>query len=244
MVEMVEMLLNGKYPLILPKFRADRPQWHTESGWERARLDKMHEKLKQGDVLFYVGAEEGEMPALAQSWGAQVVLWEPNPKVWPNIRSIWDANHLPLPLGTFAGFAGNVTDEHPVHLESIFSQPDIDGWPACAYGEVISNHGFRELYQEADAVPQIRIDDYVARTGVVPDAITFDCEGSDWQVMRGAENTVRDHHPLIFASIHPEFMFHQFGEYSRDFRNWIKDFGYDEQILEYEHELHVYYEPV
>jgi hypothetical protein len=83
----------------------------------------------------------------------------------------------------------------------------------------------------------------VASTGLPPTIITFDCEGSDWQVMRGAEKTLRTHKPAIFASIHPEFMFHQFGEYSRDFRNWLIAFGYDETILDYQHELHAMYLP-
>jgi hypothetical protein len=84
---------------------------------------------------------------------------------------------------------------------------------------------------------------WLASVDLPPTIITFDCEGSDWQVMRGAEQAVREHMPAIFASIHPEYMFHQFGEYSRDFRNWLIAFGYDETILNYEHELHTMYLP-
>lgn len=260
--EMVRATLNGQWVIVLPKHRAERPEWFTTAGWEKARLQALHDEVKrqshsylmlrggphQADstraVVYYIGSEEAEMTALCQQWGAEVVMFEPNPLVWPNARSIWEANEMHPPLGIFVGFASNITDENPPHrafgAEGVVKPRE---WPSSAYGEVIGNHGFKELYQEADAFPQIKIDDYVGRTGIVPTIITFDCEGSDWQVMRGAEQTLRDHKPVIFASIHPEFMFHQYGEYSRDFRNWMIGLGYEETILDYQHELHTLYTP-
>ena len=38
-------------------------------------------------------------------------------------------------------------------------------------------------------------------------------------------------------------MFHQFGQYSRNFRDWIIDFGYEETLLAFDHELHCQYTP-
>jgi FkbM family methyltransferase len=249
MAEMVKAKLNGQFEITLPKHRADRPDWYTEEGWEKARLDRLHGEIKWQlskkiqPVVYYVGAEEGEMPALCQMWGAKVVMFEPNPLVFPNIKAIWDANKLDAPEGIYVGFASASTEENPAHLNPAITGKEIDGWPECAYGDVIGNHGFKELYQESDAFPQVKIDDYVARTGLVPTIISFDVEGSEWQVMRGATDTLKDYKPTIFASISPEFMFHQFGEYSRDLRNWIIDKGYKETILDYQHELHTLYTP-
>ena len=45
MTEMVSAKLNGKFDIILPKHRADRPEWYTEKGWERNRLDSMYENI-------------------------------------------------------------------------------------------------------------------------------------------------------------------------------------------------------
>lgn len=246
--DMVQAKLNGKYEIILPKHRADRPDWYTDEGWERARLDAMHDEITRQvqagitPVVYYVGAEEGEMPALCQMWGAQVVMFEPNPLVLPNIRAIWEANELEQPLGFFVGFASNITDLNPPQQNPLavgFSE----GWCEAAYGELIGNHGFKELYQEADAFPQIKLDD-VAEMYPKPTIISFDCEGSEWQVMKGAEEILARDKPVIFASISPEFMFHQFNQYSRDFRNWLIDFGYKETYLDYQHELHTVYEPL
>lgn len=248
MAEMVKAKLNGQYDIILPKHRADRPEWYTAEGWERMRLLNLHRQinaqLARGvkPVVYYVGAEEGEMPALCQMWGAQVVMFEPNPLVWPNIKAIWKANDLETPPAMFVGFASNVTDPNPPQLNPL-AEGLVNTWPACADGEVIGNHGFKELYLEFDAFPQIRMDDLPAEIPP-PTIISFDCEGSEWQVMKGAEQTIVEHKPVIFASISPEFMFHQFGQYSRDFRNWLIGFGYKETILDFQHELHCMYVPV
>jgi FkbM family methyltransferase len=238
---MVPVKINGKWDILLPKHRAERPEWYTDAGWERARLDAMSERIGPGDVVYYVGAEEGEMAALCQMWGALVYLFEPNPKVWPNTKAIWEANGLKDPV-TFAGFASDVTRfiDHPDPR-----QVEVPAWgfPACAFEEVIGAHGFKELYLEADNYPQVKLDDVCREWAYKPPTvISFDVEGSEWQVLRGAQALLENHHPTLFASIHPEFMFHQWGEYSSDFRGWIKGFGYHETILDYQHELHCLYE--
>lgn len=234
MAEMIKAVLNGQFSIILPKHRADRPEWYTDHGWEKKRLQSMHQYLREGDTLFYVGSEEGEMPALCQMWGAKVVMFEPNLKVWPNSKAIWEANKLDLPLACFVGFASNHTDNkgEPVYLNK---------FPPYADGEVIGDHGFKELFDEGEFMPQIKIDDLVEETGIIPTAITTDCEGSDWEVLKGAEQTLRKYHPKLWISWHPEFMFRMFDAYTRDARNWVIDLGYEEELLAYDHEVHMFY---
>ena len=245
--ELVKVILNGEYEIIIPKHRADRPAWYTKDGWEKPRLAALKAEIKRQvnagtqPVIYYVGAEEGEMPALCQMWGAQVVMFEPNPLVLPNIKAIWVANKLEEPLGLFVGFASNVTDLCPPR-PNLLAVGFTKHWPEAASGPIIGNHGFKELYQEADAFPQIKLDDMLQHVPP-PTIITFDCEGSEWQVMKGAEQLLRDWRPAVFASISPEFMFHQFKQYSRDFRDWLISFGYNETLLEYAHELHTRYLP-
>ena len=235
MTEMVRCVLNGKYPLIIPDHRAARPDWQPEHGcWEGPRTEAMHDRIGPGDVVFYIGAEEGEFPALCSAWGAEVYLFEPNPKVWSNIRAIWEANGLDMPI-CFDGFASNVTATlgHTVARE----------WPPSAFEEIIAAHGFKELHCEAENYPQIRLDDVYEQFGQAPTVISFDVEGSEFQVLRGAERVVEECKPTIFASIHPEMMMMHWGEWSRDLRNWIISRGYRETILDYAHELHCVYEP-
>lgn len=232
---MVDCLVNGQFPIKLPAHRAARPEWHTAQGWERERLDALHDGIGPGDVVYYCGAELGEFPALCAIWGAELVLFEPNPKAWPSIRRIWEANAItPLPVA-FPGFASNVT--------ALRGCGPVTGWPRSAYEDIKEAHGFKELHLEAEHYPQVRLDDMWQTLGYPPPTvISFDVEGSEWQLLRGAEATLRQHRPTLFASIHPEFMALHWGEYSRDLRNWIISLGYRESILAYEHELHCLYE--
>lgn len=234
MVDMVPVKVNGTYDVVLPRHRADRPEWFTPAGWERARLDALVDSIRLGhSTVYYVGAEEGDMAAVCALAGASMVLFEPNPKAWPNIRAIWEANGLDVPL-TFPGFASNTSELLDARVAA--------EWPACATDEIVGDHGFKELYQEAAHYPQVTID-WVTLRHPPPHVITFDVEGSEWQVLRGAEWTLRKYRPILFASIHPEFMFHQWGQYSRDLRDWIIEIGYTETILDYQHELHCMYLP-
>jgi len=246
-IKLVNAKLNKRWDLILPEHRAARPEWHSLDGWEGPRLLSMSKNIGKGDVVYYVGAELGEMSALCAKWGAEVVNFEPNRTAWPSIYQTFKANGF-TPLANYAGFCSNIHQPSPPNADGTFYrgkgyeiQPD--GYPEYAHGDIIEAHGFSELYLESDGLPQFKIDTLVEQGLKPPTVITFDCEGSDWEVLKGAEQTIRDHHPKIWASIHPEFMFHQFGEYSRDFRNWIIDHGYTEHMLDYQHELHCYYEP-
>ena len=235
---MVKVCLNGTDDIIIPEHRAAREEWYTEKGWEKKRLAAMREHImsRNNQVVYYVGAEEGEMPALCQMWGAKVVMFEPNPKVWPNIKAIWSANGLAAPLRMFVGFASNVSDQ-PYNGTSV--------WPKCADGAVIGDHGFMNL-SEIDTARsgQWKIDDVVAEGVDPPTILTMDVEGSEWEVLRGAEQTLRNNKPTIFLSLHPEFMYEMYGEYAFDCRRWIKELGYKETLLDYEHEVHLMYEGV
>jgi FkbM family methyltransferase len=236
MIEMIKAMINGEFEIIIPKHRADRPEWYQESGWEKARLKSMHENIKPGDVVYYIGAEEGEMPALCKMWGADVVLFEPNPKVWSHMPAIWQANNLGLPTATVPCFASNITDAKArVYLLE---------FPPEADQEIEAAHGFKELHTESETYGQIKIDDYEKFGIKPPTCISIDVEGSEWQVLRGAEETLKALRPKIWLSGHPEFMFSNWNEYLGDLRNWIKGIGYSETLLAYDHEVHFYYEGI
>lgn len=236
-MEMKKVLVNGQWEIILPEHRAERPEWKLENGgWEKKRLQSIHSNVKEGGVFYYIGAECFDMCGLISMWGAELVVVEPNSIVYPNAKAIWETNNIKMPLVCFVGFASNKT----ILKDGVIL---YNGFPDCANGEIIPNHGFKELSKEADNYPQIKIDDLVTATGYIPNYISCDCEGSEFEIMRGAEQTLRNHKPLIWLSIHPEFLFDQYKEYSGDLRNWIKKIGYKETILDYQHELHTLYTP-
>lgn len=241
MVDMIKVKLNGKWDLILPEHRAARPEWKT--GWEKETLDALEKNILPTDIVFEIGAEEGDMSALIAKWCiGRIVLFEPNPKVWPNLRAIWEANNIPMPLGYFVGFAGTQDIATPNNLN--FELGEKNGWPTCAYGEVIGNHGFRHLAEEADSTPQIKIDTYVRQFKILPNVITMDIEGAEFEALKGAEETLKYHHPIIFVSIHPEFMNHHFGQFEKELHVYLENLGYQWKHLAYDHEHHyVFWHP-
>jgi FkbM family methyltransferase len=232
---MIKTILNGEFEMVLPKHRADRPDWYYPNGWEKLRLKSMHDNIGSGDVVYYVGAEEGEFPALCQMWGAEVVLFEPNPKVWAHFPITWSANNLEIPMVCVPGFASDKINS----LARIY----YNEWPPEVNNELIAAHGFKELYLEGDTYGQITIDSCVYDHNIKPPtAISLDVEGSEWRVLGGAERTIREHKPKIWLSGHPEFMLQQWNEALHDLRKWIKGLGYTETLLDYQHEVHLFYE--
>lgn len=225
---MQKVKINGKWDILLPESRLGKQDWDV---WEAKRLASMYETTKPGDVVFYVGAETGDMPALLAMWGARLVLFEPNEKAWPTIKAIWRENNLPEPMHTYPGFASDKTTYKQLH----------DFWPLSTIGEIIPNHGFKEL-KDPGGIPEIKIDDVVEVAESSPDMISIDVEGSEGRVLRGAEQTLRKYHPRIYLSLHPEFIHEQYGEDGFNLRLWIRALGYEETLLDYEHEVHLRYD--
>jgi FkbM family methyltransferase len=236
MTEMINAKLNNEFEIILPKHRADRPEWYTEKGWEKNRLQSMHKNLGTKDIVYYVGGEEGEMVALCQIWGAEVVVFEPNPKVWSHYPLLWEHNKLNKPLACIPGFASDKIN----NLSRIY----YNEWPPEVDNQIEAAHGFKELYLEGDNYGQITIDSCVYDHNIKPPtAISLDVEGSEGRVLKGATAVLKEFKPKIWLSGHPEFMIQQWNEYLYDLRFWLCSLGYKETLLDYQHEVHLYYEP-
>jgi len=242
MTKMIETTINGTWKLKLPQHRAERAEWKT--GWEVERIASMMATTTKDSIIFDIGAEEGDMTALLATKAKGVVMFEPNPKVWPNIRAIWEANKLKRPLGWYCGFAANTTDENPPNKDWFKPEllKDRDGWPECAYGEVIGDHGFRHLAQETDATPQIKLDEYCGRIKVYPTMITMDVEGSELEVLKGAENILRIHRPLVYVSLHTNFIEEMYGYPPQAVHDYMEKLGYKSTHLATDHEEHWLYE--
>ncbi len=100
------------------------------------------------------------------------------------------------------------------------------------------------------------MDRFCHQTGIYPTVITMDVEGAEFEVIKGAENVLREHKPIIFMSVHPEFMFEsyrnegiwkeRYGERQHvvHMLRFIDEIGYTHRCIEYDyHELHMVFEP-
>lgn len=240
--------INDKYELWLPDHRADRPEWKLENGgWEVKRIEAMMERIGPLDTVFDLGTEEGDISAIIAAYRAcDIILFEPNDRVWSCIKAIWNANKIKRPLDFYAGFISDKNKPgYSISWDDI--QPD----------NLVSDHGFKQLYENYPDVPQCTLDEYCRTTGYIPTVITMDVEGAEFQVIKGATEVLSKHKPTIFMSIHPDFMFESYkheGHWKEKFGDerqrvvhllrTIDELGYTHEILEWDyHECHAIFSP-
>jgi FkbM family methyltransferase len=229
--------INGRYELMLPEHRAARPEWKIENGgWEVKRIDAMLQRITMNDVVFDIGTEEGDISAILEKYtGCKMVLIEPNKKVWPCIKSIWDWNQLDPPQSCYSGFFAN---------EDLTPPDDPISWSQINTDNIIPAHGFEELHDLGNFIARKKLDTYCNETGIFPDIITMDVEGSEFEVLKGAENILRARMPVVFMSVHPVFMWEHYKHEVGVMLRWMHDIGYTHRVIELDyHELHVVFEP-
>lgn len=264
MVEMVDTLINGNWSLLLPKHRADREEWSSPAGWERERLDAMHESIahcvghlteisnaRQGGLfrplILDIGAEEGDFAGLFAKWGADVFMVEPNPRVWPNIRAIFEANKFfPHVEGYYVGLCSHA----PNRFEGLgYDTAERDGWPEVAFGPIIGDHGFVSLRETVEhqasnrntiltGLPITTIDNIVENIQRGPHFITMDVEGAELRVLQGAEETLKFFKPEVFVSLHRQIIDYDYGQSADDLLRFMKNLGYTCEWLATDHEEH------
>ena len=211
--------------------------WDVWDYWERERIESMRTHLKQGDILFDIGTEQGWCNLVyAQMVGPEnMVLIEPTPEFWPNIKALWEKNFDKRPLAFYDGlFSDKTTDIQR-------GARNFDAWPMAAAGDLIDRNKYVYIHEEHQGVPEITLDDYVARTGIIPTALTMDTEGSELLILRGAEDTLRRHKPKLFISIHPDLGERDYGVKPQQVHDFLTGLGYSGEYLATDHEEHWYF---
>lgn len=219
-----------RYGLLMPDWLAE---WDVYADWERARFLSMEEHLSQGDVLFDIGTELGWQSIIyAQFVGPEnMVLIEPAGTMWPNIKAVWERNYpYDPPLACHYGLMSDKTTSNFVLPKHLF--------PAEAEGSLTHNVAYKYIHEHALRMPQITIDDYVERTGIMPDALTMDVEGAELLVLRGAKATLESKDLNVWVSIHPELAEKDYGYTPEELLEFMAECGYSGVHLASDHEEH------
>lgn len=224
-----------RWNVAMPIGRAGCCNWAT---WERCRFDNMATHLRRGDVLYDVGAEQCEISAAyAQIVGGDsMVMMEPHPGLWANIKATWEANRLATPAGFYVGLVGAETRD--AEVEPDFDAAMRDGWPECAHGDFWVHRSFRYIHEHAGSTPQTRLDDFAARLGVPPRALTIDVEGYELSVLRGAVGLLTERDLLVWVSVHPDLMEKHCGHHADELHALMRELGYVGEHLGTDHEQH------
>lgn len=221
-----------EYEIEMPNWLAE---WDVYGDWEVERLNSMRDNLKQGEVLFDIGTEVGWMNIIyAQYVGAEnMVLVEPTAEFWPNIMHTWYHNFVQPPLACYFGLFSNKTTSN-------FTLPKHE-FPAEAEGELVDKLAYRYIHEHGKRLPQIKIDDYCKLTGIKPDALTMDTEGSELLILKGAESTLIERSLKVWVSIHPELGKRDYGVDPKDVHAFMEKCGYAGEHLATDHEEHWYF---
>lgn len=233
--------INDRWELNLPDDRAD---FHTRiPNWEKERMDSMYKNIVKGDVVIDIGTEVGDMAALFTLWGAKVVCIEPQPKYWPIIKQHFDMNDI-QPFYCFAGFASTVSEPTPPLADFEIGNDGI--YPKCANEPVEEWAGFRNVIETGISTPQMKLDDLIT-LGNIPaavDVITIDVEGAEFEVLKGASGILTELKPIVYVSIHPTMLGHDWNVTKEDVIDYMTGLGYSSKHLFTDHEEHwVFWNP-
>lgn len=216
--------------------------WDVFSYWERQRVASMERHLKKGDILFDIGTEQGWCDLVyAHIVGPEnMVLVEPTPEFWPNIKALWQRNFgsengFNMPKACYSGFFSNKSENGHIITHN--------DWPIEAYGDLIDRNSYRNLSDPSHTtqIQQITLDDFVESSGIIPNAITIDVEGAELLVLRGAEKTLTENNVKVWVSEHDDLGLKEYRITSEDVKDFMEYLGYKREDLGTDHERHVYY---
>lgn len=231
-MNMIKTKINNRWELLLPEFRAKRPGW---AQWEYERNRFMYAAIRPGDTILDIGSEIGDQSALYASWIGEtgnMIMAEPTAAYWPWIRDIWEANELKLPNTTWSGYVSNRTNSLPAWE---YWPPEVD------YAHLIEGDegfDFSRMENKEFARTHITVDGLASRTNLDIDILTMDVEGAEYNVLLGASSVLIDDKPIVFISIHPEFIRERFGYTPDDVFSHMELLGYEGSYLGYDHEQH------
>lgn len=222
-----------EYKVIMPDWLA---LWDIYGDWEVERFNSMRDNLTKGDVLFDIGAEIGWQSIIyAQFVGPEnMVLMEPAGVLWPNIMHTWRNNFPSIdPLACHYGLISNKTTSNWVMPKHLF--------PAEAEGPLVHQLTYKYIHEHALRMPQITIDDYVELTGIKPDALTMDTEGSELLILQGAEKNLKSRNLKVWVSVHDELSNRDYNLTAKSLHQFMANCGYKGTLLATDHEEHWYF---
>lgn len=154
--------------------------------------------IRRGDVAYDIGGWHGFFAGVMAAHGAgQVHVFEPLPA---NARSIEAMIELNPDRAIYL---------HTCALGAADCDTDLFVMPETSMAK-ITESGFQTENRSASVlrIPMRTVDSLVANGDAPPPAlIKLDVEGAEALVLRGAQQTLRSHHPMIFAEVHsPELL--------------------------------------
>lgn len=163
--------------------------WHIYFGQMEGSKDRLYALPKAGDVVIDVGANIGETAlTMAATVGksGKVFAFEPDPRIRARCERNFELNSFSnLDLVPYA-----LSDAPAKHQLFCMSERNPAGNRILAEGS-----------GDSVSIESIRLDDFLADKKVSVSLIKIDVEGFEYNVIRGAEATIRRDRPVLFIEL-------------------------------------------
>lgn len=221
------------YEFVLPEPLAS---WDVYDYWEKPRFESMRDNLNRGDVLFDIGTEQGWCNLIyADFVGPEnMVLIEPTKEFWGNIKHTWLKNYSVNPRATLCALLSNKTQNNYKPKNEIWcSESNVDF--------IIDRNKYQYIHENTESIPEVKLDDYVNATKIIPNALTMDVEGAEYLILTGAKETIKKYKPKIWISIHPDMSIRDYNTTKEQLIDLLTELGYIGKHLSTDHEEHWYF---
>jgi FkbM family methyltransferase len=213
----------GGHPLYLHPVFATLRWEHLEHAAYRAFVDE----LSPDSVVFDIGAHVGTYSLLAAGRvrpPGRVIAYEPHARTREYLRQ-----HLRWNAG------GEQVQVREVCCGATAGQADF----YCLPGQVEGTNGLVPVPGfERQSAEVTTVDDEAQRLGCAPTLIKIDVEGAEWDVLRGAIGVLTRNKPVLLLSLHPQALVQQ-GWSAEGVLDWLRELGYNNEIMARDHEIHV-----
>jgi hypothetical protein len=140
-------------------------------------------------------------------------------------------------MACYPGLLSDITNE------KTWPARKFKAWPAAATGDLIDRNKYQYIHSHTKGIPQLTLDDLVARSTIIPNAITIDVEGAELKVLHGATDTLMEHRPLVWASLHEDLLERDYNATLENVHAFMESLGYVPTFLGKDHEQHWFYQP-
>ena len=152
------------------------------------------QNLKSVDIFFDIGAHIGlvSLPAAKEmKQTAKVVSFEPSHKNFKHLKSHARNNSFEEKIILKQCLIGDKNCQKTFYFSNKES-------PINSIVKFEQNKNYK-----TEKLQQITLDSFCKKSGLIPEVIKIDVEGAEINVLKGAQNTLKKHKPIIYLSIHP-----------------------------------------
>jgi FkbM family methyltransferase len=198
---LIDVVFLGRgVPRNISGFRVRFPaRWsrYFEADYEAENVRFLQSAVKAGDVVVDIGAHLGLMTVIASKLAGKeghVYAFEPTPSTYETLQSVVALNH-----------AGNVTC---CHAAVSAKDGQIDFFLSEDEG---SNSNSLLARNQRDRKPVrvkvVSLDAFARENRITRIAVLkIDAEGSELDVLSGADTVLRQHRPLVILAVHPSLI--------------------------------------